>query len=112
MVSLAILLRIYARMQCADDIDLDGDGPVQVQLHPELFHHPAERRKLCTISSETPLSTVSRKIQIIKPELTTVPPCKWMILEHPRYPWKINVTAKVPLKGHIAGVTANDVVEA
>lgn len=41
--------------------------------------------------------------------LTTVPPCKWMELEHPRYPWKITVTAQVPAQGFLAGVTIEDV---
>jgi len=40
---------------------------------------------------------------------TTVPPCKWMRLEHPRYPWKIVVTAQVPAQGCLAGVTLDDI---
>jgi len=42
----------------------------------------------------------------------TVPPCKWMELHHPRYPWKIMVTAQVPTQGCLAGVTVEDVFTA
>lgn len=45
-------------------------------------------------------------------ELTTVPPCKWMRLEHPKYPWKILVTADVPSPGALAGVTIRRVLSA
>ena len=35
-----------------------------------------------------------------------------MELEHPRYPWKIRVTAQVPAQGCLAGVTVEDVFTA
>jgi hypothetical protein len=50
----------------------------------------------------------SRRLQ----ELSTVPPCKWMRLEHPKYPWKILVTADVPSPGALAGVTIGRVLSA
>ena len=42
----------------------------------------------------------------------TVPPCKWMVLRHPRYPWKITVTAQIPDQGCLAGVTTDDILTA
>jgi len=89
--------------------DVHGNG--YVDLNPKIQHFPAEPNAFLDISSNTVefLSSFGPKTLAT---LTTVPPCKWMELEHPRYPWKIRVTAQVPRQGCLGGVSIQDVLTA
>jgi len=89
----------------------DYFGATEVDLRPELFYDPYDPNPSLDFSTES-ADFPSPYEDDTWCDMTTVPPCKWMILEHPRYPWKITVTAKVPRQGCVAGVTVRDVLKA